>query len=159
MSPPPCFYPRSRVSALLIVAKDRRTKCIVLTVADTERARPREDGTEKWPCFCVLRRFAVNFKSHHRQWNANGAKPRKTQKRGKAKGCGQHRLPHFYTVNLTLSDCVGNNSRWALSCFTSRSLSPSILPAQNSVFKIRTVMCDRGRKIASRPEVTASFQR
>ena len=123
--------PGSRVSALLIVARGRWTKCIVLTVADTERARPREDGTEKWPCFCVLRRFAVNFKSHHRQWNANAAKQRKTQKRGKAKGCGQHRLLHFYKVNLTQSDSVGNNSKRALSCFLIAKQTSQHTPSPN----------------------------
>ena len=47
---------------------------------------------------------------------------------GRPKGVG-------YRLSPTLSDCVGNNSKWALSCFTSRSKSPSILPAQNSVFQ------------------------
>ena len=58
----------------------------------------------------------------------NGRKLRKSIK-GRTAKVVSYRLPP------TQSDCAGNNSKWALSCFTSRSKPPSILPAQISVFQ------------------------
>ena len=64
---PRVFNPRSRVSALLIVARGRGNTRVWLIVAGSEGARPREAGTERWPCFCGLRRFAANMKFNQRQ--------------------------------------------------------------------------------------------
>ena len=99
---PRVFNPRSRVSALLIVARGRGTTCVVLMVEDSAGARPRKAGTGKWPCFCGLCRFAADFKSNPRQWNAQTAKPRKPQKRWKAKVVGDHSRQHCRTESLKL---------------------------------------------------------
>ena len=63
----PCPIPRSRVLTLLIVARGRGNTRVMLTVADSAGARPREDGTERWPTFCDLRCFATNLKSNQHQ--------------------------------------------------------------------------------------------
>ena len=129
LSAPPVFNPRSRVSALLIVARGRGTKCIVLTVADTERARPREAGTENGQPFSIC---AVSRRTSG-QISATGMPM--TRNRANRKTAEDQRAGD--PLPLPLSDCVANNSKWALSCFTSRSKPPSILPAQISVFQNR----------------------
>ena len=119
--------PRSRVSALLIVARGRGTKCAWLIVVDTERARPREAGTENGQPFSIC---AVSRRTSG-QISATGMST--TRNRANRKTAEGQRVGG--PLPLPQSDSVGNNSKRALSCFTSRSKPPSILPAQISVFQ------------------------
>ena len=96
----PVFNPRSRVSALLIVARDRGTRRVWLIVADNRRSATARGWNGKWPTFFDLRRFASNFRSNLSHCNARDAKPRKSKNGGRPKGVGC-RLPP------TLSDCAG----------------------------------------------------
>ena len=55
-----------------LVAVDLRAMCILLTVADSERARPREAGTEKMANFDRFLPFSAalekSFRNNPRQW-------------------------------------------------------------------------------------------
>ena len=55
------FNPRSRVCGVSVAAKRLGTMRILLTVVDIKRARPRDAGTERWPTFCGLCRFAADL--------------------------------------------------------------------------------------------------
>ena len=140
------FNPRSRVSALLIVARGRGTKCAWLIVAGNRRsATPRiapasqlahsrsgdmrEDGTGNGQPFSIC---AVSRRTSG-QISATGMPM--TRNRANRKTAEGQRVGD--PLPLPLSDSVGNNSKRALSCFTSRSKPPSILPAQTSVFQNR----------------------
>ena len=96
---PQVSFTQGRASAVSsLEAGDQGTMRTLLTVVDTERARPREAGTERWPTFCGLRRFAANLKHHWRQRNAYNAKPRKPQNRCPAKTCADSTLQYCRTV-------------------------------------------------------------
>ena len=85
---PQVSFAQGRASAVSsFETSGQGTMCILLIVVDTERARPREDGTEIWPTFCGLCGFASNLMTKRGQGNANEAKPRKPQKHRKANGC------------------------------------------------------------------------
>ena len=49
------FNPRSRVCGVPLELPRSGTICTLLNGADSERARPRKTGTERWPTFCGLR--------------------------------------------------------------------------------------------------------
>ena len=59
----PCaFNPRSRVSALLVVARGCENTRVWLIVAGNRRSATTRGRNGKWPTFCGLRRFASNLK-------------------------------------------------------------------------------------------------
>ena len=82
------FNPRSRACGVPLELPRSGTICALLNGADSERARSREAGAERWPTFCGLRRFASNSKHKKPPWKAQEAKPRKPQKRCSATVCG-----------------------------------------------------------------------
>ena len=102
---------------------------ILLTGADTAKARPREAGTERWPCFCGLRRFATVFKYNSCQWKANDAKPRKPQKRRKAKKRVKSEKCRISGVPPAQSDSVPKMRNGREGAEDARSKPPSTLPA------------------------------
>ena len=65
--PPYVFNPRSRVCGVSLLATGHGITRILLIVAGSEGARPREAGTGIWPTFFDLRRFAANLKFNLRQ--------------------------------------------------------------------------------------------
>ena len=103
------FTPRSRVSALLIVARGRGTKCAWLIVVDTERARPRDAGTENGQPFsicAVSRRTSGHISATGMPMTRNRAN-RKTAEGQRVGG----------PLPPPQSDSVGNNSKRASICF------------------------------------------
>ena len=120
-APPRVFCPQSRVCGISLAANDHGTMCILLTVADRERARLRKMVTGK---MANLLRFAPFRDKPEGQQKSLKWLRRETAQIAKplpAKACDNS------TRNCrTESSAIGAGLKCAE---TSRSQSPSILPA------------------------------
>ena len=134
--------PRSRVCGLSLFASDQGILRTLLTVADTERTRPRKMVTARMARFDRFLQFSA---SPQCQWNATFGQWPKTAEIDQApegQSCGQ-------PPRATQSDSV--ITQWNSGEETAgepRSKPPSTLRRPKPLcFKIRTVKCDRERKI------------
>ena len=117
-----------------LAAKDQGTKCTLSMVADTERARPRKTVTARMAKFDRFLLFSASLGCQVQAVSGRWPKTAEIDQGKEGQSCG---LP-------SPTNTVGQywqHSKRALSCFMSRSISPSTLPPQPkaSVFEIRTV--------------------
>ena len=97
----------ARLSVSLVVV-DLRTMCILLTVADSERVRPREAGTEKMANFDRFPLFSAALEKPFGPLPGTDRKRRESIKRRTANGYAMPTPPLLHVQHNTVGQCLSN---------------------------------------------------